>query len=235
MFTWNATGQPLLRPWHLSLAVDTLKAFIPFRNHLRALWRRLAPYETDESNDVGLMIDAIELAAAVRPHGKVVLEFGSGWNPILPLVFRLAGATRVVLTDQERLLDGALVVKALEAVGSEWPRIRSALGLPEDAATLLQVDRTQPLPDLLSALGLSYVVPFEPRSVPEESIDIVVSRAVLEHVPEQLLTRILPEFRRMLAPGGLMVHRVDMSDHWEHGTSRSAGSTSCDTATPCGD
>lgn len=216
MLTWNATRQTLLRPWHRKLVVDTLKAFIPFRGQLRALWRRLSPYETDASNDLGLLIDAIDLAALARPNGKVVLEFGSGWNPILPLVFRLAGATRVVLTDQERLLDGALVAKAMGAVRSEWPRIRSSLGLPDEAATLLEIDCTQPLPELLAALGLSYVVPFKARSVPEGSIDIVVSRAVLEHIPEQLLTRLLPEFARMLAPGGLMVHRVDMSDHWEH-------------------
>jgi SAM-dependent methyltransferase len=162
------------------------------------------------------MFDAVELAALARPAGKIVLEFGSGWNPVLPLIFRLAGATRVVLTDQERLLDRALVLQAIDAVGAEWSGIRDALGLPDEALDVLQVDRALSLPDLLTALGLSYAAPFDPAAIPAGSIDIVVSRAVLEHVPEYVLARILQNFRRILAPGGLMLHRIDMSDHWEH-------------------
>lgn len=211
-----APRQPLIRPWHRKLAIDTMKAVVPFKTPLRALLRQITPYSTNAANDAGLMSDAVELAARARPAGKAVLEFGSGWNPILPLVLRLAGATHVTLTDQERLLDRALVIQAMDAVTGEWPRIRDALSRPEKAAQVLQVDRTLELPGLLAALGLDYLVPFDPAAVPGGSIDIIVSRAVLEHVPETVLPDMLAQFRRMLAPGGFMLHRIDMSDHWEH-------------------
>ena len=208
--------RPLIRPWHRKLALDTVKALLPFKPTLRRAWRRFRPYQTCASNDAGLMQDAIEMAALAEPAGKTVLELGSGWSPVLPLVFRLAGATRITLTDQERLLDHATLCAALDAVGAAWPRIRAALGLPDDRIKLLQVDRSRPLEDLLPALGLRYLVPFDTRAVQSSSVGIVLSRAVLEHVHERDLATLLPEFRRMLVPRGLMVHRIDLSDHWEH-------------------
>jgi SAM-dependent methyltransferase len=48
------------------------------------------------------------------------------------------------------------------------------------------------------------------------SVDIVVSRAVLEHVPPPVIAAIFREARRVLRSGGRMLHLVDQSDHWSH-------------------
>jgi hypothetical protein len=44
----------------------------------------------------------------------------------------------------------------------------------------------------------------------------VTSRTVLEHVPPPVVAAIFHEARRVLRPGGLMLHDIDHSDHWSH-------------------
>jgi hypothetical protein len=51
----------------------------------------------------------------------------------------------------------------------------------------------------------------------KESVDLIVSHQVLEHVVD--LPAIFEMFDIMLRPGGQMFHKVDLSDHLYHGTS----------------
>jgi SAM-dependent methyltransferase len=48
------------------------------------------------------------------------------------------------------------------------------------------------------------------------SIDLVTSRSVLEHVPPPVIADIFSEAKRLLRPGGRMMHIIDNSDHWAH-------------------
>lgn len=47
-------------------------------------------------------------------------------------------------------------------------------------------------------------------------MDLVISRATLEHVPEDQLRVFLAQFHRILRPGGATCHLIDNSDHWQH-------------------
>jgi SAM-dependent methyltransferase len=50
-----------------------------------------------------------------------------------------------------------------------------------------------------------------PAVVPEPTFEVILSRAVLAHVAE--LDRAFEAMDRLLSPGGLMSHKVDLSDH----------------------
>ena len=213
-----------MKPWHRKLVIDTAKTAIPFQARLRALKRRHFPYMTDLSNDRTLLADGIEQvqmirAAGYRIDGADIIEFGSGWLPLIPLLFLAAGAKSVTLTDQERLLDRPLMRKAAEYLCANATRIAADLNLSE-----VQLhDRLWPLlsanesiDDVFQRCGLRYLVPFRPPDLPSRSVDAIVSRAVLEHVPEPVLWTFVREFGRILRPGGIMCHIIDLSDHWEH-------------------
>jgi SAM-dependent methyltransferase len=139
--------------------------------------------------------------------GARVLEVGAGDNFGVAIRFLAAGAAEVVCLDrfvtrrddaQQRGLNAALVTRlsAVErervadvvapdgSLAGDTPRLRIAEGVPiESAERLLGAGR----------------------------FDLVVSRAVLEHVMS--VERSLTEMDRVLVPGGLMLHKVDLRDH----------------------
>jgi ubiquinone/menaquinone biosynthesis C-methylase UbiE len=51
------------------------------------------------------------------------------------------------------------------------------------------------------------------KHIEGESVDVVMSNAVLEHIPENRLSAIVDECYRVLRPGGYMLHQIDLRDH----------------------
>ena len=210
-----------MKLWHRKLLIDTAKAAIPFQSGLRRLTRRVKPYSTNPANTEHLIVDGLDQLdmlrdADVRVEGADILEFGSGWLPVIPLLFRLAGAKTVTLTDQERLMDGRLIEDAITIIRDHNGFIAQRLHKDIKAVNFGEPSTGAGLESKLLFYGLKYLVPFSPSVIPDSSMDIVTSRAVLEHVPERLLNDFMRQFRRMLKPEGAMCHTIDMSDHWEH-------------------
>lgn len=196
---------------------------MPFQPGLRHLKRRLRPYKTVPAVDEWLFEQGLRQilmlrAAGVAIEGATVLELGSGWHPVIPVLLRASGARRVVLTDLERLLDLPLLKSAFAAVHARRAAVAARLGL-DPSGLKEDLARFEQDPDLFCALerlGLSYRVPFDPSELAADSLDVVVSRAVLEHVAPARLEDMAAAFHRALRPGGVMCHVIDNSDHWQH-------------------
>jgi SAM-dependent methyltransferase len=92
-------------------------------------------------------------------------------------------------------------------VGSgKGAELRAAIGLLKAAGNfeeLLQLSRTAYFAEGLQSL----------RGIPSASIDFTFSNAVLEHIPRAGFAETLRELRRVMSPGGLASHEVDLRDH----------------------
>ena len=92
--------------WQIDCAIGAAKSAIPFQDQLRAAKHRLRAPRLHAGHDLvieGALGHATALEKSGTPlAGRDVLEIGSGWFPILPIVLRLAGARRVYLTDAYR-------------------------------------------------------------------------------------------------------------------------------------
>ena len=211
----------MIARWHLNAAIGTVKAFIPFQETLRRAKRRLVPYRTDQTVDQGLLTDGLQMIGELRSTGldikrSVVLEVGSGWHPVIPLLFHLAGARRIKMTDQVSLMDASLVASAASFIERNRTRL-TACQIEVPAEWLLSIKgNSQPLKPMLAGLGMDYDASFEFSKLGDESIDVLVSRAVLEHIRPDILTTLFAEFRRVLKPGGYMCHVIDNTDHYAH-------------------
>lgn len=205
--------------WHLDVVRHTCKALIPFQDQLRRVKRRVLLYRTDEGMDRGLLDDGLRMIDALRDAGadlehSTVLEIGSGWHPVIPLLFRIAGVPRVLMADQSRLMDLSLIRSA----GRFLDRHRDALlarGLhpPTPGG---EADDHASFDTALERLGLRYLAPFDFAAVPDRSVDVIVSRAVLEHIPPNGLESLAAQCRRVLAANGYICHVVDNTDHYAH-------------------
>lgn len=204
--------------WQLDVAINTAKAALPFHGALRRAVRARRGYSITGNAGLALAqgLDQIDdlRALGVTIRGAAVLDLGSGWHPIVPLLYRLAGARIVHLTDIERLMDAATLAAATSWVSEQAPAIVDRLGLsPETVGERLDAGGG-PLERRLARLGMSYHVPFDTAATPP--VDIVVSRVVLEHVEPTALARLHRDFAQALRPNGIAAHAIDHSDHREH-------------------
>jgi SAM-dependent methyltransferase len=181
--------------WQLQYARSLALASLPFQSQLRALKRRISGIEGDAANEPGCIEDGLRLIEMIgrdRIRGAVVLELGSGWQPLIPLLFKEAGAAKVIMTDDKALMDGAYFDRAKALLVKQGHAVRAEFS------------------------EFDYLAPCDWSEIADASVDVIWSRACLEHIPPGILRKILRQFRRILKPGGVMAHIVDNSDHWEH-------------------
>lgn len=196
--------------WQIQMGKRLLKSVLPFQDDIRLLKRRLAPYSDTQDNGamalrVGLYQIRLLRAAGANLQGDV-MELGTGWLPILALLFHLAGSRHLVLTDIRRLMDERTILRARTLVAGHLPLIAQDFAIEES-----KLRERLDVP-----LSYSYHVPWVASRQPDRSLDIIVSRTVLEHIPPDALEDCMRQFRRILRPGGMMCHNVDNSDHWQH-------------------
>jgi hypothetical protein len=210
--------------WRRKCLVDNLKGLVPFGAYIRRRKYDFIQYRSlheraDWALEEGLMqLEWIRRARSLE--GNVVLEIGTGWEPIIPLLYAIAGASRIYLTDLNRLCSPYSVQGAIDAVVRNKDKVIGRLNASEERFRRAVewnpletgVDRG------LARLGMTYLAPCDCRSLPLSggSIDVISSRAVLEHIPLPVIEGIQTEVYRLLEDDGHCCHFVDPSDHWQH-------------------
>ena len=150
--------------------------------------------------------DYVEYAAldAQALDNARVLEVGPGDSPGVAIKFLAAGAKSVVCLDrfrtrrdleQQRAIVGA-IVEALPV--NERARVEGIIG---------DLERNSDRLAFIEGIAIEDAA----DKFPPHSFDIIVSRAVLEHVKDPV--RSLEVADQLLAPGGVQVHKVDLRDH----------------------
>jgi SAM-dependent methyltransferase len=219
-------AQPKMR-WQTRLFVNKLKSALPGEEFLRRAKRHIFGYTPNCARDRGAIEEGLKqvqwVASAIDLQGARVVEIGSGWQPIIPLLYALAGTGEVIMTDLKRLCHPETLAATLDSLALHRKLITEQLRIPEPAFERFHVDvAKEPLDQSLRRFSIRYLAPcdFRNTAFASGSVDAVVSRVVLEHVPPEIIRGIFREARRILRPGGVMCHFIDNSDHWEHGDQR---------------
>jgi SAM-dependent methyltransferase len=139
--------------------------------------------------------------------GIRVLELGAGYNIGVALRFCAAGAERVVSLDKFVPLQDTAYTRDL------YRALRRSLPGPEQSRfdEAIEVDGAIGLND--QRLRYVYGKSLEDLSagLKPASFDLIVSNAVLEEIYD--LDPVFAAMDRLLAPGGLLVHNIDLGDY----------------------
>lgn len=158
-----------------------------------------------------------------KPVPATSLEIGTGWYPIVPVSFFLAGAKTIYsvdisfLTSKERLYTTLNMIAKSKYSGKldEYVNV-----LPERFTVLEELLKNYDqlsLEYLLKNLNITYLIEDARKlSLANDSIDLVNSNNTFEHIYPIILIPILEEFKRVVKPQGVMSHFIDMSDHFAH-------------------
>lgn len=218
--------------WLFKAAVQGAISLLPGRHQLNSLLQQRVTGSLVLSQ---AMFDAkvshcrhhLERFAQARGSGgppDAALELGTGWYPIVPVGLALAGAGQVTTLDVSALLDAGRVKRTLElyAAALQSGRLASQLpGLdPSHARRTIAAARDRGganAQELLASVGVRALLGDARASgLPAGSIELFVSNNTLEHIAPDALAQILAEFERLSAPGAVMDHFVDISDHYAH-------------------
>jgi SAM-dependent methyltransferase len=149
-----------------------------------------------------------------------VMEVGTGRRVDLPFGLYLAGAGPVHTFDLHRYLKPKLVEHTLAFLRANETELRSLFSplagerlFDERISALTTASDTEAA---LRAAGIRYYAPADASHTPLEagSIDVHTSYTVFEHIPREDLRSILHEARRLLSPRGVVLHHIDLSDHF---------------------
>jgi SAM-dependent methyltransferase len=133
-----------------------------------------------------------------------VLELGPGDNLGVALRFAAAGASVVAADRFVPFRDPAQERRIYEAMLER---------LPEDQRRRVAPMAAEPPDPAASGVELLELTPIEraPERLAAAGFDLIVSRAVLEHVYD--LDGAFAAMDKLLRPGATMVHKVDLRDH----------------------
>jgi SAM-dependent methyltransferase len=152
--------------------------------------------------------EALGVDAAARHGflaGKAVLEYGPGDVLGVALLFYAHGAARVQCVDRFPLT--RLTPRNLRIYRLLLERLPDAVGARAAHAFKVHGDPSSGF----DPSAIAYTVTEDGLANQPGAYDLVISRAVLEHVND--LPRTVADIAASLAPGGVSVHEVDLRSH----------------------
>ena len=153
-----------------------------------------------------------ELAA-----GERILELGTGYAHWQSVVIRLFADVEVTMFDivDDRLWRVFLVYMA--QLRRELPHLNFPADRLSEAERLLDsLSAAKSFDEVYDLLGAQYVLEADGdlSALQSDSYALIVSLSVLEHVHRDIVPKFMSETRRLLQPGGYVVHQFDLSDHY---------------------
>ncbi len=194
-------------PWRLKLAFRLAMSRMPLPRFLA----RLTPTHGETNLDRLLVLFETKLLlyhslAGRRP--KTYLELGPGDSIARALVAASHGINRTWLIDA-----GNFARRDLHYYHT------IAASLTTRGLAVPDLSGCRNLEDVLTVCGASYLTGglSSLRQIEDNCIDLIISEAVLEHLPRHQFAGFFGEFQRILAPGALALHGVDLDDHIDGG------------------
>jgi Methyltransferase domain len=193
-------------PWRLKIAAKLVLS----RLHLGyGFWSRLSLFKHGSMDDPAYaeQIFLRHFGRVATPPGFVVLELGPGDTAFSAVIAHALGASRTVLVDV-----GPFARRDVELYR------KMACHLADRGLPVADLEDAHTFEEVLERCSASYLTGGVDslRTVPDDSVNLSFSHAVLEHVRAAELPAILRELRRVTAPSGGSSHLIDLEDHLAH-------------------
>jgi SAM-dependent methyltransferase len=212
--------------WKLKGVLQKSLTFLPkgqaLNDHLQLRFGGLRDFEENIAEKVGDWTLSLRYLrdCDFDVCGKTLCEIGSGWYPTLPICFHLAGVKRVISYDVVSHTDADLTFRMIRALKLHLGSIADACGVTVDEVRHRydRLGESNHLKTVLNVAGVELCAPADARTTDllSDSIDLVYSNSVMEHVPKEVIREIMGESFRILRPGGLALHNVACNDHYAH-------------------
>lgn len=214
--------------WKIKAVVQGTMAHMPFGYKVNYLLQRhisksLVVSEKGiarKAEQVNKHLKFFDRNSSVSTSAATAVELGTGWVPAVPILLSLAGFDKIITFDKQDLLKPRIVGETIRTVASMLENGSIAPYLPAidngRAALVTQFDGAENRATaFLDRMGIVRRCGDARTSrLPSESVHLIASNNVFEHIPAAVLKELFQEFHRILGRGGIMSHFVDMADHY---------------------
>lgn len=192
-------------PWWVKIGAKVVLRRIPVPH---GWWRSVGIFRHGDMNAHDYAIGVVRrhlsrMTAEAGLVGKTVLELGPG-DGVATAVIVAAYGGRSILVDT-----GGYADTDINKYRDLTRELRRRDLNPVD------LDGARSINDVLDRCSSEYLTEGleSLRTIASSSVDFVFSQAVLEHVTAHQFLDTLHEMRRILRPGGMSSHRIDLRDH----------------------
>lgn len=193
-------------PWQAKLLSKLIFSRIPIKY---SLWKWLDLFKHGEMEKPSYAYDVFkkhfDRVVFSRKSGNfVALELGPGDSLFSAMIAYAFGASSVYLVDVGNFISDDIK-----------PYFSMANYLKEKSSTTPNMDDITSLERLLELCNAKYMTSgiLSLRTIPDQSVDLIWSQAVLEHVRRSDFISMMRELRRVIRPDGICSHCIDLRDH----------------------
>ena len=212
--------------WKLKSAIQRTCAMLPVgQQEIYYLLQRTFGSLRRPADPTPMWEEAVSVIADLNAAGfdmrnARVLEVGTGRRLDMPIAFFLCGTHSVITVDLHLYLNETLAMQSIQALRLNREKFRAMF---QRVVETTEFDRrwealTQvtSLSTLFKTASIDYHAPADAAqtNLPSGSIDLHTSYTVFEHIPREVLVRILREANRLLSKRGVACHHIDPSDHF---------------------
>lgn len=216
-----------MKRWQVKALTQSALSRMPGGSVLNTVLQRAAGgrRDLDAHIDSKVVDDWQVHARLLRQHGLQLtdlelVEIGTGWLPVLPLCFALAGARRCHSFDLRQLLERHSLAATVARLEHHLPLIAALADQPLEHVRERHRRLTDAWPTdaLLAHAGFVYHAPADATTtgLPAASVDVVFSNSVLEHVAPAVIDALMREAARIVRPGGIVSHSINCGDHYAY-------------------
>lgn len=207
--------------WKIKVLIQFLLAHLPKAENLNYLLQILNKSLSPEkiAKRIPVLLKQMRfLEEFLSLEGISVLEAGTGWNAISAILFYLMGARIIYTYDLLPHVRYRLVQNVIYELEKQIEQIHLITCRPK----FLVINRLKRLKDssdietMLNSANIIYKAPADVTrtGLPDNSIDLVYTNAVLEHLPESSIHGLMVEVKRILKKQGVVYHLIGLGDHY---------------------
>lgn len=193
-------------PWWLKILLKLIFARMPFGYNF---WRRIGLFRHGRMDNLEYAEKTFHeyfSVAGINPNemkGKTLLELGPGDTIIMALIASSYGIKTVLLDVDNFAVNDVSLYKSL------------AQDLLIKGYAVPALDDVRSLDDILNICEARYLTNGlnDLSQVKDNTVDMIVSQAVLEHILKSEFSEMMYHCRRILTFDGTCVHEVDLKDH----------------------
>jgi hypothetical protein len=207
--------------WKLKVLIQFLLSRLPFGEQINHRLQQL----NGSHNLSRTERRVLEIVRDIRPlmefrslDGLSVVEIGTGWDAINPLLLHVLGVKSCQTFDHLRHVRFEHAQRVLAAIDRKATEIAALTAVPitEIRNRVASLTSCGSLDALLTAANITYCAPGDGTrtNLPSASFDLFYSYAVLEHVPRDVVVGLTKEAQRLLKPSGTCFHLIGLHDHY---------------------